>query len=43
MEQKKRRGGFVDPEKEKWEIRLGLIALGILTILFFVLLGRAFS
>lgn len=37
---KKHRGGFVDPEKEKWEIKTGLIVLGLLLIVFVVLLGR---
>lgn len=43
MCRKKKPGGFADPEYEKWEIRFGLIALGILAIMFLVLLGRAFS
>ena len=36
----KDKGGFVDPEKEKWEIRLGLIVLGLFLIMFVILLGN---
>lgn len=37
---KKYNGGFVDPEKEKWEMKIGLIVLGLFLIVFVVLLGR---
>ena len=42
MCRKRMEGGFVNPKHEMWEMRLGLIALGILVVIFFTLIGQLF-
>lgn len=37
---KKNREECTDPEKEKWVVKMGLVALGIFFVVFVALLGQ---